>query len=86
MFEGVFLITSTLVMNTILTARNTMEEDLRVALESIYTATGTLAWTPLGESSRSLTVYCEVPMECGHDQNFLLRTFNFGLIAADPDW
>lgn len=89
LLEGVFLILSTRNMNGILTIRNQMEDDLRVALESISeadTATGTLTWRPLGLTQRALTVRNDVPLECVHDQNYLLRTFSFGLVADDPAW
>lgn len=87
--EGVFLITSTRNMNAILTIRNQMEEDLRVALESIAQTdvdTGTLTWRPLGQTQRTLVVRNDMPLECVHDQNYLLRTFAFGLVADDPAW
>lgn len=85
-FEGVLLITSTRVMNSILAIRNDMEENLRVALESIQQANGTLAWTPLGEAARSLTVRNDIALDMRHVENYLLRSFAFGLVAGDPDW
>lgn len=84
--EGVFLITSTRIMNSIVVIRNTMEESLRVACESTLQADATLAWTPLGQSARSLIVRMEVPLEFTHIENYLLESFTFGLVAADPDW
>ncbi len=87
--EGIFLILSTRVMNGILTIRNQMEEDLRVALESTVpdeTTAGTLTWTPLGQMQRTLDVRNNVPLECPHDQGYLVRTFHFGLFADNPDW
>lgn len=85
--EGVFLITSVpLGGGSCQAIRNDMEEDLRVALESILQADGTLSWTPVGQGARSLAVRHSVSLECPHAENYLLRTFNFGLIAADPDW
>lgn len=85
-FEGVFLIQSTRIMNGILTLRNSMEESLRAAVASTLRADGTLAWTPLGQGARSLTVRRDVPLECRHVENYLLRSFTFGLIAASPNW
>lgn len=88
-FEGVFLILSTRNQNGILRIRNQMEEDLRVVLESIAATdadTGTLTWRPLGQTQRQLTVRNDQTLECGHDQNYLLRTFTFGLVADDPAW
>jgi hypothetical protein len=88
--EGVFLVTSVPCGTAQVTIWNEMEEDLRVALESIAgltTATGTLVWTPTGAAgSNTLTVRHDVPMECPPDQNFLLRAFSFGLFSASPDW
>jgi hypothetical protein len=65
------------------TARNTMENNLRTALESIEGANGTLAWTPTGGSARSLTVRSEIPLEC---PGGFVKSFMFGLIAANPVW
>ena len=85
--EGVFLITSTRIENGILTIRNSMEAALQAALDScagLATATATLAWTPLGGSAHSLTVRNDVPLECIHDQGYLVRTFSFGLFCDSP--
>lgn len=86
LIEGVFFITSVPQGQRCQEIRNEMEEDLRVALESLLQDDGTLAWTPVGQAARSLTVRHEVPLECPHQENYLLRAFNFGLIAANPDW
>ncbi len=64
-------------------ARNTMENTLRAALESIMAANGTLAWTPSGGSARSLTVRCDVGLTT---QGTWLKVFLFGLVAANPDF
>src|SRR3989337_1851967 len=64
--EGALMIRSTRIMNSIRVLRNEMEEDLRVALESIEAADGTLAWTVQlsgGPDARSLTVRNEIPVE-----------------------
>lgn len=66
--------------------QNEMEDDLLVALESIIAADGTLAWTPLGLTARSLTVRMNVPLETSPGENYLLRNFTFGLVAGDPAW
>lgn len=87
--EGIFLVTNGICGPALVAIWNDMEEDLRAALQSIsglQTATGTLAWTPQGLSSRSLTVRHDVPLECPPDQNYLLRAFTFGLFAESPDW
>jgi hypothetical protein len=88
--EGVFLITSEDCGVNLVGAWNLMEDDLRIALESIAaltTATGTLVWTPTGTTpARTLIVRHDVPLECPPDQNFTIRNFSFGLFAADPTW
>lgn len=88
-FDGIFLITSTRVQDDIVVIRNTFEETLRVALRSIAALdvdSGTLAWTPQGQGARQLTVRNDVTVDFGHDSGYLLETFHFGLVAADPDW
>lgn len=85
-FEGVFLIQSTRVGTSCQTIRNQMEADLLAALESIEqksVASGTLTWTPVGQGARSLSVQSEIPMETDGDE---LKTFTFGLVAANPAW
>lgn len=62
-------------------ARNTMEDNLRTALESILAADGTLTWTPSGGSLRTLTVRNELPFE---SNGGWLKSFSFGLVAATP--
>lgn len=87
--DGSFLIVSTRVGNQILAIRNQFEEDLRVPLRSIGALevdTGTLAWTPYGQSPRQLTVRNNMKFETGYSDNYLVETFHFGLFAADPDW
>lgn len=64
-------------------ARNTMEDNLRTALEDILAADGSLTWTPSGGSSRTLEVRCEIPLET---TGGWLKQFSFGLVAADPDF
>lgn len=66
--------------------QNEMEDDLLDALESIIATDGTLAWTPLGLSARSLTVRRDQTAEFAPGENFAIKTFTFGLIAADPTW
>jgi hypothetical protein len=68
---------------------NEMEEELRVALDSISTLetqTATLVWRPAGQTQRTLVVRNDVPLECLPDQNYQVRTFQFGLFAQDPAW
>lgn len=81
--EGVLMIRSTRIGNSIRAIRNQMEEDLLDALESILQTDGTLAWTPAGMGARSLNVRYEVPLEFSGVE---LKAFTFGLVAGDPDW
>lgn len=69
-----------------ITVQNTMEAALIAALESILRADGTLGWTPLGQGARSLTVRHDVTLEFSAIENFALKQFTFGLVAADPIW
>lgn len=82
--DGFFFIRSSRIQNVILAQRNAMTAALRTALNSILRADGTLAWTPLGQAAESLTVRYEVPLEPDHIDNYLNRSFSFGLVAAVP--
>lgn len=85
--SGSLLIQSTRVQDAIVVIRNEMEEDLRVAYESILDADGTWVWTPQGEAQRTLTIRRDAqPLEFTHEDNYQIVDFSFGLIAADPDW
>lgn len=84
--EGIFLIQSTRVMDSIVAIRNQMEFDLTDALESILRADGTFAFTPQGEGARTFTVRYEVGVEFPHTDNYLTLAFSFGLVAGEPDW
>lgn len=89
LIEGLFLVTSVMCGPDMVEVWNQMEDDLQVATDSLAgltTATGTLSWTPAGLSARSLTVRRDVELECPHDQNYLVRTFHFGLSADNPSW
>lgn len=91
LIEGLFLVTSIpSPCSAQVAIWNTMEDELREALDSINgnTAdTATLVWTPAGAAGpRTLTVRNDVPLDCQPDQNYLVRTFAFGLFAEDPDW
>jgi len=66
--------------------QNEMEDALRLALESILRADGTLAWTPSGLGARSLTVRYEQGLDCVAIESFALKQFTFGLIAANPSF
>lgn len=66
------------------TALNEMEDNLRAAVESNVAATATLAWTPTGQSAQSLTVKHngQPQLTITPSDNWMTRTFVFGLIAA----
>ncbi len=89
-FEGVFFVTSVPFCSTPCRAVwNEMEEELRVALDSISTvetATATLVWRPEGQTERTLIVRNDIPLECPPDQGYQVRTFTFGLFAPEPVW
>jgi hypothetical protein len=65
---------------------NEMEEALRLALDEILAPTaGTLTWTPTDLGiTYSLEVFYEVPLDVQPTDNYLLRSFNFGLISNSP--
>jgi hypothetical protein len=83
---GVIIIRSTRNSNSNATgiARNLMEQYLKAALKSIERADGTLTWTPRGLSEHQLIVRAHDP-PVGFT-GIQWRLFNFGLIAADPDY
>ena len=84
--EGSLMIRSTRVQNTMRLIRNDMERNLRIALQSILQADGTLSWTvprQAATDSFSLLVRNEIMVEF---RGIELKTFVFGLIAADPDY
>ena len=82
LIEGTILVQSTAIENSIVVIRNGMEDDLSDALNSMLRADGTLAFTPQGESARSITCRYEVPLEFTHTNNYHSLDFSFGLIAA----
>lgn len=84
--EGALMIRSTRIHDARRVLQNEMEEDLRLALESIKDADGTLSWTvelSAGSDARSLTVRNEIPLEI---TGIELKVFTFALVAANPDW
>lgn len=66
------------------TAINEMEDNLRAAVESNVASSATLVWTPTGQSAQSLTVFhnAQPRLDITPIENFALRQFVFGLIAA----
>lgn len=85
-FDGVVFIQSVPLGGPCQERLNIMEENLRVVLESMLSDDALLSWTPLGQPSRQLTVRCEVPLDVQPIEDYALRSFAFGLVAADPDW
>lgn len=69
-----------------LTVRNSMEDDLRAALESILQADGLLIWTPEGQSQRTLTVRHNIRLDFTPQEGYVIMGFTFGLISASADW
>lgn len=84
--EGVILIQSAPLGDACRSARNTMESNLVVALDSILDGDGTWVWTPIGLGARSLTVRNPEKIDFKHQNDYALLGFTFGLIAAEPDW
>lgn len=65
---------------------NGMEEDLRLVLDSILAPTsGTLSWTPTGGSLHTLDVFYEVAVDFQPENNYVTRSFSFGLISESAD-
>lgn len=86
--EGVLIIESVaLTSSACQTALNEMEKDLRVAVDSNVSASATLAFTPTGQSASSLTVYYngQPRLDITPIENYHLRQFSFGLVAASPN-
>jgi hypothetical protein len=70
-----------LVVASSASARNTSTDSLVTALDSILRADGTWTWTPSGQSLKTLTVRCDVPVSF---PGAFLKRFIFGLVAANP--
>ena len=76
------ILAGTLVNRTgTIAARNTMENTINTALNSILAADGTLGWTPSGGAAKTLTVRHEIPFTT---QGYWLKTFVLGLVSANP--
>ena len=71
---------------SILIAGTNGKGSVAAMMESILRADGTLTYTPTGAGARSLTVRHDIPLEFRHVENYLLISFTFGLVAAEPDW
>lgn len=87
LFDGCLLIQSTRQGIACETIRNVRSEAFYAACDSILqqsVASGTLGWTPLGGTARSLTVQTEIHVTFDVAENFGLLTFSVGFVAADP--
>ena len=84
-FEGSLIVQSVPFGGNCQAAFNTLESNLNTALNSILQAAGTLSWTPAGGSAHSLSVYYEVFLDILETDNFLTRSFTFGLVSPSAD-
>lgn len=82
-FDGMLLIESSNSQADCQELRNDLAFELQNALLSIINAPGDLSWTPTGQSAVSLEVYNEVPLQIAYTDNYMVSTFNFGLISPD---
>ena len=85
LFDGMLLIESSTSQGDCQLLRNALAFGLQDALESIIAASGTLTWTPAGESAASLTVFNEVPLQITYSDNYTVSNFSFGLVSAAAD-
>ncbi len=83
--DGMLLIESSTSQALCQTLRNDLVADLTAALASIIQAAGTLAWTPAGQGSHSLSVFNEVGLSINYSDNYAVANFSFGLISAAAD-
>ncbi len=84
-FDGLYLIESSRSQADCQMLRNDMAVALETALDSILSpATGTLAWTPIGQTALSLPVSYWVTLDDPYGDNFATQSFTFGLYSNDP--
>jgi hypothetical protein len=85
-FDGMLLIESSFAQALCQEIRNDLAFALQAALASIITTAGTLAWTPVGQAAKSLSVFNEVGLSVNYSDHYTVANFSFGLIseAADP--
>lgn len=86
LFDGTLLIESNMSQSVCQLIRNQLAEALRLALNSIIAANGTLTWTPAGFALRTLTVRNEIPLDIRYEDDYRKATFSFGLISAAAEW
>ncbi len=81
-FDGIYLVESSRSQSLCQTLRNDMAVDLEAALDSIMSpTTGTLTWTPEGQSPLALTVSYWVTLDDPYGDNFATQSFTFGLYS-----
>ncbi len=84
-FEGVILIDSTQVGNSVVVLRNSMVATLKSALNSILAADGTLTFQPQGQAAQTINgLRYEVGLQTPHTSDYLMQEFSFGLITGTP--
>jgi hypothetical protein len=83
--DGILWIESSRLESECQQLRNALADDLKGALAAILTATGTLAWTPEGESAQTLAVYYDIAVDMPYSDNYRLQNFSFGLISASAN-
>jgi hypothetical protein len=83
--DGMLLIESSNSQALCQTLRNELVDDLMTALDAILTTSGTLTWTPAGQSSQSLGVFNEIGLSINYSDNYAVANFSFGLVSAAPD-
>ncbi len=83
--DGMLLIESSTSQALCQTLRNDLVADLEDALDAILTTSGTLSWTPAGQSGLSLAVFNEIGYSITYSDNYAVANFNFGLISAAAD-
>lgn len=84
-FDGMLLIQSSNSQADCQRLRNDLAVDLEDALASIIATSGTLAWTPAGQSGQSLSVFNEIGLSIQYSDNYAVANFSFGLISAAAD-
>ncbi len=81
-FDGIYLIESSNSQALCQELRNDMAVNLEDALDTILSPiTGTLSWTPEGQSPLSLAVSYWVTLDDPYGDNFATQSFTFGLYS-----
>lgn len=85
-FEGVLIVQSIPFGANCEPVLDELEADLNACLDSMIQSAGTLSWTSTVYGAQSISVYYEIPLDIQPIENYMLRSFTFGLVsgAADP--